>query len=600
MKRLLIVMVCAAYAAFADQAPLAGQAVPGAMSRALAPDTVRGEGEAPDAKPAEQAPAANSKDSITIGEVKSIEVSGSTDFVKQEGVRQLLESELVDGKVKTVGELKAAIASVRGELVRRGYYLVAIAPASSDAYDADTGRLALLVDAGRFGNINVDLAEKDGVNWYSASQVERRFKGVERNDVFNYFRLRSAIAALNSHPDLLANTKISLRQAGEGDKSDSSYTRFADVSLDVEDSFPLHFVWDINNYGMDEIDEWQSSLTVQYLNLTRADDVLTFSPAMSFNADLVSLSVSYVRPFDWLLGMSGTIYGGFSDLDSGEVLPALALEGTGWFAGFNWSANLYDDDSRNVAFNSGVMYRYMEDEWSIAAYKLNKREAGILPLTVGFSYADKKGDWLGGRDFFNIGLTFNLASTEDRLKKYSEGAEEHYLIMRGGWSRLQPLFSESIPDDQKWRAWSLFTKVEGQYSDDRLITAERLAYGGYNCLRGYRTRGYMGDSGVYGSLELRTPVLCDTFAGLFGDRTGKSPIDRMQFLVFSDLGYINYNDSAPKMEESEFLFSAGFGIRAGLTKYTSINCDVAFPLSRGYAHEQDDSMEIYISFKVQW
>ena len=174
------------------------------------------------------------------------------------------------------------------------------------------------------------------------------------------------------------------------------------------------------------------------------------------------------------------------------------------------------------------------------------------------------------------------------------------MIFRAGWQRLQPLFAANIPDDQKWRAWSLYTRIEGQYSDDVLISAERLAYGGYNCLRGYRTRGYLGDNGVYGTAELRTPVLCDLVAGAFGDRTGKSPIDRLQMLVFTDLGWINFNDAYPNMEDDEFLFSAGFGARLAITKYTSLNCDVAFPLNNAYAHEKDDDVEVYISVKVQW
>lgn len=596
----LVALIGASLGAFA-QAPLAGQAMSDTMNRALAPKSVHGDGKAPDAAPPAKAPSAEPRDSVVIGEIASLSISGSGEFVEKQGIREQLERSLVDGSVKTVGDLKAAIDSLRRDLMMQGWYLAAVYPASADAYDAKEKKLSLIVDAGKFGDIDVELVEKDGWHWYSREQVARRMKNVKRNDLFNYLSLRSAIANLNSHPDLLASTKISLRDAAGGeDKPDSQYTRFADVTLEVEDSFPLHLVWDVNNYGMEEVDEWQTSLTVQYLNLTRADDVLTVSPAMSFNSDLLSVSASYMRPFDWLYGMNATIYGGYSDLDCDNLLPSLSLEGTGWFAGFNWSANIYDDDARNFAFNVGIMYRYIEDEWSVLAAKLRKRDIGILPLTMGFSYADKRGDWLNGRDFFNIGYTVNLASTGDDLEDYSENADEHYMLMRAGWQRLQPLFADSLPEEQKWRAWSVFTRVEGQYTPDVLITAERLAYGGYNCLRGYRTRGYLGDGGVYGTVELRTPVLCNPIAGLFCDMDGKSPFDRFQFLGFMDAGWVKFNDSYPNMEDDEFLYSAGVGVRAGLTKYTSLNCDIAFPLRDAYAHKEDDDMEVYLSVKFQW
>ena len=593
--------ICALFALCAQTSMADDARVKDTVSRsAAAPGSVV---DRPAEKQLAAAPVSTAKADVAgleIGEIKALAISGAVDFAKDEGVVAFLEGKLVDGRVKTVGDLQGAIMASLKDLNSRGFYLASIYPASADAYDAKTGTLALVVDSGRFGDIKVTLAEKEWPHWYSIEQVEKRLKGISPNDVFDYTRLRSALSDLNGHPDLLADTKISLREAREGDKADSPHTRFADVSLDVDDSFPLHAIWDVNNYGMEDIEEWQTSLTVQYLNLTRADDVLTVTPAMSFDADLLSISASYMRPFDWLLGMRGTVYGGYSYLDSDDVLPSLALEGTGYFAGLNWSANLYDSDYRNVAFNIGVMYRYLEDEWSLVSYKLEKREVGFLPLTAGFSYADKKGDWLGGRDFFSIGVTYNLASTEDDLWRYTENAEDNYMIFRAGWQRLQPLFAESIPEEQKWRAWSLYTRIEGQYSDDVLISAERLAYGGYNCLRGYRTRGYLGDNGVYGTVEFRTPILCDSVASLFGDRAGKTPIDRVQFLAFSDMGWINYNDAYPNMEANETLFSIGVGARLAVTKYTSLNCDLAFPLRDAYASDEDEDVEVYLSVKVIW
>ena len=59
------------------QAPLAGQATSSTMQRALAPATVRGEGRAPEAKPAETAAKPDSKDGVAIGEIKSLAISGA-------------------------------------------------------------------------------------------------------------------------------------------------------------------------------------------------------------------------------------------------------------------------------------------------------------------------------------------------------------------------------------------------------------------------------------------------------------------------------------------------------------------------------------------
>jgi len=142
-------------------------------------------------------------------------------------------------------------------------------------------------------------------------------------------------------------------------------------------------------------------------------------------------------------------------------------------------------------------------------------------------------------------------------------------------------------------------KIEGQYTADTLIPVEKLSLGGHNCLRGYSTRGYLGDYGIYGTVELRTPILVDTFAALFGDRTNKKPIDRLQFLGFCDWGVTQYNDLPSSYDDNEFLASAGLGFRFALTQYSQLRCDAAIPMLDGN-NDDDDDFEVYLGFQLQY
>ncbi len=584
------------------QAPLAGQAGSDTLKRAQAPAAVHGEAKTPDAKPAADKPAPSANDTVEIGVISKLNLTGDAAFIADEDVEDLLAPALADGAVKTVGDLKKAIAAARAALIDRGYYLIAIAPASEAAYHADTGVLDLVVDPGRFGDVTVTMNNNGGEgDWYDAAQVERRLKYVKKGDAFNYIALRQALRQVNGHPDLRADTTLKVRDAktDAGETKDSVLTRYCDAALAVDDAFPFHATLDLNNYAMDELDNWQAILTLQYLNLTGADDVLTVSPGMTFNADMLSIAASYARPFEFLNGGSWSVYGGYSRLDCDEVLSRIDLLGTGAFAGLNTSWNIWDSEKRNFAFNLGVQWRYIQDEWSVLNRTLQDRDLNILPLTAGLSYADKRRDWLGGLDFVSVSESVELLGGDDKFRDYSNDADANYLITRASWARLQPLVGPSA-DGEEWRCWSWFHKIEGQYTADNLITAERLAYGGNSCLRGYRRRGYLGDSGIYGTAELRTPVFCDSVASLFRDSAGQSPIDRFQFFVFTDAGYITYSTSYPNMESDEFLWSAGFGVRAGLTQYASLNLDVAFPLEDGYASSEDDDCEVYLSVRFQF
>ena len=535
-----------------------------------------------------------------FGIIETVSAYGSTEFAEREGIPEKILEALGSREVKTRGEVVAALAAVRQEFMDRGYYLIRISLSRFSAYNKETRTLSVLVDEGRFGRMTINFGnDEDGV-WYSRDQILNRFKNVQEGETFDYGKLRDALFDANSHPDLTIDTSIDVRKPIEGDGVNRRIARYADINLDVRESFPFHMVWEVNNYGMEEVEEWQSSLTMQYLNLTKHDDVLTISPAMSFGAELMSCAASYMLPHHWWNGGNTTLYGGWSKLDVDDIVPRLDLEGSGWFAGIQHSEYIYDSDRHLWAFSLGLLWRYIEDQYSALSQKLNKRNASILPISAAISYTGKKADWLGGRNFATVQGLLNVASSGDDLGDMWTDAEENYWLIRCQLARLQPLFGWFDEKTKKdLHQWMLFLKMEGQYTSDTLIPVEKLSMGGYNCMRGYRTRGYIGDYGFYGTAELRTPILVDACASLFSDRTDKAPIDRFQLLGFVDYGWTAFNDLPSGYDDNEFIFSAGVGARLSVTKYTQLKCDIAFPL-RDTDWADDDSMEVYLSMQVQF
>ena len=552
-------------------------------------------------------PATNSEersrpgDDKVFGEIVAVNVFGSVEFADTVGIADRLLDELKGEGAKTAGDVAKAMSKVRQDLMQCGYYLLRISLARANAYDAETKTLSVLVDQGSFGTLTIRFeGEEEGV-WFSSRQIRSRFKGIEEGQAFDYTRLRNALFEANSHPDLTIDTSIAVdRKPIEGEGNDRRIARYADMNLDVHESCPFHMLWEVNNYGMEEVEEWQTTLTAQYLNLTKHDDVLTISPSMSFGGELFSLAGSYMLPHSWWLGGATTLYGGYSKLDVDDIVPRLDLEGSGYFGGLQHTEYLYDDDRHLLAFSLGILWRYIEDQYSAYSEKLRKRSATILPLSAALSYTGKKSDFMGGRNFATVQAVYNLMNGDDKLEEMWTDAEEHYWLFRCQLARLQPLFGwYDEATGQDLHQWMLFMKVEGQYTSDTLIPVEKLSLGGYNCLRGYHSRGYLGDYGIYGTFELRTPILVDAFASMVGDRTKKSAFDRLQFLGFLDWGYTAFNDLPSGYDDSEFIYSAGLGARLSVTKYTQLKCDIAFPL-HDTDWADDDSMEVYLSMQVQF
>ena len=550
----------------------------------------------------EQKPEVSSKpgDEKVLGEIVAVNVFGSTEFAANVGIADRLLEELKGETAKTAGDVSKAIAKVRQDLMKEGYYLLRISLARENAYDAATKTLSVLVDKGSFGKLTIKFEGEDEGTWFASRQIYRRFKDIEEGQAFDYTQLRSALFDANSHPDLTIDTSIAVRKPIEGEGNDKRIARYADLNLDVHESCPFHAVWEVNNYGMEEINEWQTSLTAQYLNLTKHDDVLTISPGMSFGAEMFSLAASYMLPHEWWLGGNTTLYGGWSYLDVDDIVSQLDLEGTGYFVGLQHSENLYNTDRHQLAVSVGVLWRYIQDQYTALGYELNERGASILPLSLALSYTGKKADFLGGRNFATIQGVYNVMTAGDPLDELWTGSEENYWIARWQLARLQPLFGWfDQKTEQDLHQWMLFLKLEGQYTSDTLIPVEKLALGGYNCLRGYRTRGYLGDYGIYGTAEIRTPILVDAFSSIFGDRTDKTPIDRLQFLGFCDYGIANYNDLPSDYDDNEFLCSFGVGARLAMTKYSQLRCDLAFPIVDGN-NPDDNDCEFYLGVQFQF
>ena len=554
----------------------------------------------------EKSSAQSAEDAKDLGVIEAVRVYGSTNFAERVRLgARILDALGTNDAVRTVGEVNAALASVRTALLGEGLYLVRLSLSRSKPYDAETRTVGVLADEGRFGNLTISFVNDDGERvedgfWFSRDQIFSRFAQIEAGDTFNYTRLRGLLFDVNSHPDLTVDTSIDVRKPIEGEGDHRRITRYADLDLSVHESCPIHGMVEFNNYGMEEVNEWQTALTLQYLNLTKHDDVLTLSPMMSIGGEMMSVAGSYLLPHDYWLGGNTTLYGGYSYLDVDNIVPRLDLEGSGYFVGLQHTENIYNDDRHQLAVSLGVLWRYIEDQYSAMGFALNERGASILPLSLALSYTGKKADFLGGRNFATVQGVFNLMNTGDSLDEMWTGAEENYWLGRCQLARLQPIFgSFDEKTEQDLHQWILFLKLEGQYTSETLIPVEKLSLGGYNCMRGYRTRAYLGDYGFYGTVELRTPILVDMVSSLFGDRTNKSPVDRLQFLGFCDYGMTFYNDLPAGYDDSLFLASAGVGARMALTKYSQLRCDFAFPFTDGDNDDQDD-FEFYLGVQLQY
>ena len=104
-----------------------------------------------------------------------------------------------------------------------------------------------------------------------------------------------------------------------------------------------------------------------------------------------------------------------------------------------------------------------------------------------------------------------------------------------------------------------------------LFAAEQMQLGGPYTLRGYQPAEIIGDYGVSGTLEYRTPIP-------FLDRMWPWLDERLRLAFFYDFGYVKEHKNLYDFP-TNFLNSLGFGLHASVTQFLSAQSPWTLSLS---------------------
>jgi hemolysin activation/secretion protein len=544
-------------------------------------------------------------------DIERVTVEGDAALLESLGLMDQLREEVI-GQTLTERQIRDIARNYNRLLVERGYYLSRVSTPPAAIRRLAEGELLLEVDQGRVGN-TAFYQKRDGQRlmdgeepvpyqgrWYSEKQLRRRLAGVETGAPFLYDDFYKSVFTVNSHPDLTMDTELKVRR----EREEGLQRRYVDMDFAVEDDIPIHGVFEIQNSGTDATEEWRAALTLQHLNLTKHDDVLTLTLPASLDFSTVrSVAASYYLPHYLGQGGAFTLYGGYSELSTEDLVPDIDLDGTGYFFGLQGSYDLIETDRHILKLSVGWAYQFIEDTLILGQELDTPREVTIAPFSFVASYSSVRPDALGGRNFLTSQTSVNIggalgSSDDDEIALQRETAEADYYVERLQFARIQPLsFREPEPDEEV-RQWILFGKLDGQIASGALIPAEQKAVGGLDNVRGYKEREVLGDHGVSGTLELRSPI----YVGNMTSRWGETPdaaggSERLQLVGFVD-GAVMYIEDALEDQDDEFtLLSIGAGIRAAITRYTQFKFDWGFPIEETL--ESDSGGRGHVSFEVQ-
>ena len=496
------------------------------------------------------------------------------------------------GPERTEDDVKAACAALEKVYQEAGY------SAASVQYDSQIGKggvITLQASEGTVARLRVK-----GAHYFSPANVKAAAPSLKEGATINFNAVNKDIMALNQLPD---------RRVLPALKPGAEPGTF-DVDLEVKDKAPVHASVEVNNRNTANTKPLRVNASVNDTNIGQSGDAvgLSYQVAPQRRQDSEVITGYFLARFAGLeqtsFMLQGTkqnsnisTLGGTTVAGPGQIIEArtnLALpNGKDWRTGKDWT-NFF----QSISF--AIAYKHYKQTINTPGSDTSGTGKIVTPITyfpLGIDYSATSLN-LTGKDSvteFNAGINFHFRGlgsgpSEFNLNRYN--SDGGYISFRASLAHTQEL----------WWDFQGFGKVSGQLASQPLVSSEQFSGGGLDTVRGYREAQAVGDDGVCGTLELRTPSLFSLYKkpatmtqeakpsadAKEAKHAEEKTTKEWRFHLFSDAGGLVLHDALPGQKWRFGMVSIGAGTRISWNDTLSGSLDAGFPIyTLGHTKAQD-------------
>ena len=319
-----------------------------------------------------------------------------------------------------------------------------------------------------------------------------------------------------------------------------------DVELKVEDHLPFHGSAEINNRYTTGTSDLRFNGSLRYDNLWQKKHAVSIQYQTSPEKldEVQAISGAYSLPVPGRDQDRLAIYGIYNKSNTafGEGFKAI---GNGSVIGLRYQPLLSQSPTMTQYLSLGADYKDFKDETGLQGGGSNTTPITYVPFSL--AYGLTLPDSAGYTQFsWAVNLSFRGLTTESNFENKRYNAHGNYIYATLGVERTQ-----NLPADMTW-----YAKVDGQLSDQPLISNEQFSAGGMDNVRGYHESEAMGDNAFHVSTELRSPELFQY--GHYKDKLRCTPY------LFYQGAWLKVKDPLPGQQSSFNLQGIGLGLRGGL------------------------------------
>ncbi len=459
------------------------------------------------------------------------------------------------GTKKDFGDIQRALESLEQVYRERGYGVVQVLLPEQDI---TRGVVRFRVIEPRVGKVLVE-----GNQNFDTANVLASLPVLRPGATPNSRHVARNLQMLAEHPT--KQTTVLLRSGATDNE--------VDVTVKVTDEKPLKFVATLDNSGTTDTGRFRTGIALQHSNLFNRDHTLNLQYVTSpENPSKVTIYGGGYRVPLYGLSSSLDFFAGYSDVNSGTLQGLFNVSGSGTIMGARYSLYLpkLGEYEQKLAF--GLDYRAFKNEVILAGVSL------VPDITVSPTSIAYNGLWR----MSNAEFGFYASYAQNLFAGGNDGADINFKASR----------AEATSNYRIWRAgvnythvfakkWQVRAVVNGQYSDDALISGEQFGFGGPDSVRGFSIREVAGDKGYSASLEVYAPEM----GVKFGWKDAKA-----RLLAFYDAGTTGRNSIQPGESFGQSGGSVGVGARVSAGKNLSLRVDWAQVIDAAGNQAKGDQM----------
>lgn len=339
-----------------------------------------------------------------------------------------------------------------------------------------------------------------------------------------------------------------------------------EVDLRVKDKPPLHVDAELNNRYSRDTSELRASGTLRYSNLWQREHSASviYQTAPQEPGEVRVLAGTYVVP----LG-GGDVLAAYAVDSKSNVVSAgdLTVIGNGTILGLRYVKPLAEIPGYFHSATFGADYKnFGEDIRPVEGEGFN------TPIDYTQFLAQYRGTLLGKDSQLTFGISANfglrgLGNTVEEFENKRFLAKPNYFYVG--------VFGEYTRELD--RGMQLYLGLDSQWADSPLVSNEQYSAGGAESVRGYYESQVLGDDGVTGNFEVRSPSI-----------GGIPHVSELRFLAFADAAWLRVRQPLVLQVSSYSLYSAGLGLRMKGSQGLDLGLDWAWPLKDANDVEQGD------------